>query len=55
MRRILTTLFGVVAIAIIIFTTAQAQNIGSSWMFTVAGILMIIGIAITVIRVWLRG
>jgi len=55
MRRIVTTLFGIVAIAMVIFIMIQAQNVGAPWMFTAAGILMIIGIVISVIRAWLRG
>jgi hypothetical protein len=54
MRRIKTTLFAVVAIAAIIFTVTQAQNMGAPWMFTAFGVLMIIVIVISVIRVWLR-
>lgn len=55
MRRIVTTLSAVVAIVMVIFTMTQAQNIGAPWMFTAVGILMIIGIVVSVVRVWLRG
>ncbi len=54
MRRIFTTLFAIVAIAMIIFTVTQAQNMGAPWMFTAVGVLMIIGIVISVIRAWLH-
>ncbi len=54
MRRIKATLFGVVTIAVIIFTMIQAQNMGAPWMFTAFGILMIIVIVVSVIRAWLR-
>ncbi len=54
MRRIFATLFGIVAIGMIVFTLIQAQNMGAPWMFTAVGMLMIIGIVISVIRAWLR-
>ena len=54
MRRITTTLFGVVAIAVIIFTIIQAQNMGVPGMFNTFAILVIIVIVVSVIRAWLR-
>jgi hypothetical protein len=54
MRRIANTLFAIVAIAIVIFIMAQAQNTGAPWIFTTVGILMIIIIAFSIIRTWLR-
>lgn len=34
MRRIVNTLFAVIAIAIVIYITTQAQNMGAPWIFT---------------------
>jgi len=44
-----------VAIAVLVFMIVQAQDMGASWMFTVVGILMIVGIAVSMVRAWLRG
>jgi hypothetical protein len=55
MRRIVNTIFAIVAIAVVIFIMAQAQNTGAPWIFTAVGILMIIIIAFSIIRIWLRG
>jgi len=55
MRRIVTTLFSVIAIAMVIFIVTQAQSMGAPWMFTAFGILMIVAIVISVIRTWLHG
>lgn len=54
MRRIVTTIFAVVALAIVVFIVTQAQGMGAPWMFTAVGILMIVGILISVIRAWLH-
>jgi len=54
MRRIINTLFAIVAIAIIIFIMTQTQNTGAPWIFTAVGISMIIIIAVSIIRTWLR-
>ena len=55
MRRIVNTLFAIVAIVIVIFIITQAQNIGAPLIFTAVGIFMIIIIVISAIRTWLRG
>lgn len=55
MRRITTTLFAIFAIILVVFTTTQTNNIGAPWIFTAAGIFMIVLIVISIIRVWLRG
>lgn len=55
MRRIMNTLFALVAIVMVVFMITQAQSAGAPWMFTAFGILMIVGIVISVLRVWLRG
>jgi hypothetical protein len=52
--RIRTTLFAVVAIAVILFIMVQAQSVGAPWVFTAVGIVMIVVIVISVIRAWLR-
>jgi hypothetical protein len=54
MRRVKTTLFSIISIAVIIYIVTQAQSIGAPWIFTAAGIFMIIVIVISVIRAWLR-
>jgi hypothetical protein len=54
MDRVFTTLTAVIAIAIVIWMMIQAQNMGAPWMFSAFGILMIIVIAISVVRAWLR-
>jgi hypothetical protein len=54
MRRLKTTIFGAVAIAIVIYIITQAQNMGAPWIFTVSGIFMLVAILISVIRAWLR-
>ncbi|UCC59039.1 MAG: hypothetical protein JSW14_03870 [Candidatus Bathyarchaeum sp.] len=54
MRRIKATLFAVVAIAIVISTIIQVQNMGAPWFFAAFGVFMIIVIVISVIRAWLR-
>jgi membrane protein YdbS with pleckstrin-like domain len=52
MRRIRITVFSVIAIAVLLYYVAQAQN--APWMFTAFGVLMIVVIVISVIRAWLR-
>jgi hypothetical protein len=52
--RVRTTLFAVVAIAIILFVMVQVQSGGAPWVFTAFEILMIVMIVISVIRAWLR-
>jgi hypothetical protein len=54
MRRIANTVFAIIAIAIVIFIMAQAQNTGAPWIFTAVGILVIILIVFSMIRTWLR-
>ena len=54
MGRIVNTLFAIVVIAVVIFIMVQAQNMGVPWIFTAVGILMIIIIAFSIIRTWLR-
>jgi hypothetical protein len=54
MRRIVTTLFAVFAIAIVILIMTQAQSIDAPWVFTAVGILMIIVIVMSLVRTWLR-
>ncbi|MDH5375203.1 MAG: hypothetical protein OEZ21_03205 [Candidatus Bathyarchaeota archaeon] len=55
MKRITTTLFGIFAIIVILFTMAQAGNMGVPWLFNLAAVVMIIVVIISVVRVWLRG
>jgi len=55
MRRITTTLFGVFAIIVIVFTMTQAINMGVPWVFSLAAIFMIIVVIFSIVKVWLRG
>jgi len=55
MRRITTTLFGVLAIIIILYTMSQATSMGVPWVFSLAAIFMIIVVIASIVRVWLRG
>ena len=54
MSRILTTLFAVFFIAVVAYSISQAQNAGAPWMFTAFGILIIIRVVVSLVRVWLR-
>ncbi len=51
----MSTMFALVAVVIVVFMITQAQNAGAPWIFTAFGILMIVGIVISMLRVWLRG
>jgi hypothetical protein len=52
--RLRTTLFGIIAIALILYSLIQSQNVGAPGMFTTFAIVLIIIIVLSVIRAWLR-
>jgi hypothetical protein len=54
MRRIKTTAFGVIVIAVLVFMITEAQSIGAPWIFIAVAIFMIVLIVISVVRAWLR-
>jgi hypothetical protein len=54
MRRIKATIFAIVAIIIALFIIAQAGEIGAPWIFSLVAIVIIVMIAISLIRTWLR-
>jgi hypothetical protein len=55
MRRIVATIFSVVAIAFVLFWISEAASIGAPWIFSLVGVVMIIFIALSLIRTWMRG
>jgi len=56
MRRITTTVFGIIAIIIILYIRAQASQMPAPFMiFNLVTLMMIIIIVISIIRAWLSG
>ena len=56
MRRITTTVFGIIAIIIILYIRAQASQMPAPFMiFNLVTLMMIILIVISIIRAWLSG
>jgi hypothetical protein len=55
MRRIQSTIVGIIALIILVFIISQSRRISSPFPFTVIGILMAILIIFNVARTWIRG
>jgi hypothetical protein len=55
MSRVTTTIVGVLAIVFVLYWMSEATSSGAPWIFNLFGAVMIIAIAISVIRTWIRG
>ena len=54
MKRIMASLFALLAVIVIVFIMNQAGNIGATWEFNLIALIAIVIVVFNLIRTWLR-